>query len=384
MGTNQTLVDNKARRTKTIAAVVVGAGLMAAAAYLAIYTESLILVLSAGLLAGYGASWFIQRKRNSGAWQSAFQSQLQQLATGDFSVRITQETATVPPGLAEAFNSMAETLQARCSHMATLSGRVTELAQGLSDHTSGAQQQAQTDAESFDGAVAELTDSVEEVAKSSAQAAEASLHANKGADEGKLAMTEALGSMDTLSAELSSARQAMQQLDSHIEGIDNVLVVIRGVAEQTNMLALNAAIEAARAGEQGRGFAVVADEVRNLAGRTQQSTQEIQEMIERVQNGAREVVDVVVQGDNQAKVCEELIETACVSLAEISGDISTIGDINKHIDVLSTRQHEVVDKLGQRIVASAQQRRLQLEGDGLSSMVSELESMSGDLRAMES
>jgi methyl-accepting chemotaxis protein len=268
--------------------------------------------------------------------------------------------------------------------MATLSGRVIELAEGLSDHTAGAQQQAQTDAETIDGVVAELTGSVEEVAKSSAQAAEASMQANKGADEGKVAMTEALGSMDTLSAELSSARQAMQQLDSHIEGIDNVLVVIRGVAEQTNMLALNAAIEAARAGEQGRGFAVVADEVRNLAGRTQQSTQEIQEMIEGVQSGAREVVDVVVQGDNQAKVCEELIETACVSLAEISGEISAIGDINKHIDVLSSEQHEVVDKLGQRIVASAEQRRLQLEGDGLSSMVSELESMSGDLRAIES
>jgi methyl-accepting chemotaxis protein len=384
MGTNQTLVDNKARRTKTIAALVVGAGLMAAAAYLAIHTESLILALSAGLLAGYGASWFIQRKRNAGAWQSAFQSELQQLAAGNFSVRIAQETAAVPPDLAEAFNSMAETLQARCGHMANLSGRVIELAEGLSDHTAGAQQQAQTDADSIDGVVAELTGSVEEVAKSSAQAAEASVQANKGADEGKVAMTEALGSMDTLSAELSSARQAMQQLDSHIEGIDNVLVVIRGVAEQTNMLALNAAIEAARAGEQGRGFAVVADEVRNLAGRTQQSTQEIQEMIEGVQSGAREVVDVVVQGDNQAKVCEELIETACVSLAEISGEISAIGDINKHIDVLSSQQHEVVDKLGQRIVASAQERRLQLEGDGLSSMVSELESMSGDLRAIES
>jgi len=384
MGTNQTLLDNKARRTKTIAVVVVGAGLMAAAAYLAIHTESLILALSVGLLAGYGASWFIQRKRNAGAWQSTFQSELQQLAAGNFSARIAQETAAVPPDLAEAFNSVAETLQARCGHMATLSGRVIELAQGLSDHTAGAQQQAQTDAESIDGAVAELTGSVEDVAKSSAQAAEASVQANRGADEGKVAMTEALGSMDTLSAELSNARQAMQQLDSHIEGIDNVLVVIRGVAEQTNMLALNAAIEAARAGEQGRGFAVVADEVRNLAGRTQQSTQEIQEMIERVQNGAREVVNVVVQGDNQAKVCEELIETACVSLAEISGEISAIGDINKHIDELSSQQHEVVDKLGQRMVASAQERRLQLEGDGLSSMVSELESMSGDLRAIES
>jgi methyl-accepting chemotaxis protein len=384
MSTNQTLVDNKARRTKTKAAVFVGAGLMVAATYLAFYTESLILALSAGLLVGYGASQFIQRKRNAGAWQSAFQSELQQLAAGDFSVRIAQETAAVPPDLAEAFNSMAETLQARCGHMATLSGRAIGLAQGLSVHTAGAQQQAQTDAESISGAVTELTGSVEEVAKNSAQAAETSVQAYKGADEGKVAMTEALGSMDTLSAELSNARQAMQQLDSHIEGIDNVLVVIRGVAEQTNMLALNAAIEAARAGEQGRGFAVVADEVRNLAGRTQESTQEIQEMIERVQNGAREVVNVVVKGDNQAKVCEELIETACVALAEISGEISAINDINKHIDVLSTQQHEVVDKLGQRMAASAEQRRLQLEGDGLLSMASELERMSSDLRAIES
>jgi methyl-accepting chemotaxis protein len=196
-------------------------------------------------------------------------------------------------------------------------------------------------------------------------------------------MTEALGSMDMLCGELGNARQAMQQLDVHIDSIAGVLDVIRGIAEQTNMLALNAAIEAARAGEQGRGFAVVADEVRNLAGRTQKSTREIHEMIERVQSGARNVVGVVAEGDSQARICEELIETACVSLAEISGEISSINTLNTQIDQLASQQHEVVTRLGQWVQGFAQEQRQRMEHSGLSDMAAEIEELSGSFEATD-
>jgi len=190
--------------------------------------------------------------------------------------------------------------------------------------------------------------------------------------------------MDMLSGELGNARQAMQQLDTHIKSIGGVLDVIRGIAEQTNMLALNAAIEAARAGEQGRGFAVVADEVRSLAGRTQRSTQEIQSMIERVQNGARDVVSVVAEGDKQAKVCEELIETACVALAEVSGEVSSIGTLNEQIDQLTAQQQDVVGRLGRDMLDSAEARCQHAEQTDLSDTASRFQELSRTMKGLSS
>ncbi|WP_424565405.1 methyl-accepting chemotaxis protein [Thiogranum longum] len=192
-------------------------------------------------------------------------------------------------------------------------------------------------------------------------------------------MTEALGSMAMLSGELGNARDAMQRLDGFVDNVGNVLSVIRGIAEQTNMLALNAAIEAARAGEQGRGFAVVADEVRNLAGRTQNATHEIQAIIEQIQTGAREVVSVVAEGDGQATVCEELIETACIALSEIGGEISAIESATTEINALTDAQRGVVELLGDRMEHSADERRSRLESNGLRSMAEDLHKLADKL-----
>ena len=347
--------------------------------YLGDYFASPLAGVVLGMVVGYFAHRFLSD--NTVPWKDDFQTALEQIGRGHFHSRLAEDKR-VPMELVQVFNAMATSLQERCAAMSALSGQITALARGLAEHAQDAQSHADSDADNIGAAVSQLTGSVEEVASRSVQAAESSRQASKGADEGKLAMTEALGSMDMLSAELGNARQAMQQLDGHIESIGGVLDVIRGIAEQTNMLALNAAIEAARAGEQGRGFAVVADEVRNLAGRTQQSTQEIQKMIERVQSGARNVVDVVVEGDNQAKVCEELIETACVSLAEISGEISSISALNTQIDQLTSQQHEVVTRLGQRIVSSAEERRDRLEQSDLGSLARQLEDLSCNIEEL--
>jgi methyl-accepting chemotaxis protein len=358
----------------TTAAVTV----LALAVWLVYANESSLFAMLAGLAAGYLAHAAVTRKPAGRA--SSVEAALQAIATGCFGARIADDKGP-PRELVEAFNNMADFLQAREAHVQAVSGRIKSLARDLADNAGGARSLVDSDAETVGATVAQLTGSVEEVASSSARAAEASRHANQGADEGKVAMTEALGSMDMLCGELGNARQAMQQLDVHIDSIAGVLDVIRGIAEQTNMLALNAAIEAARAGEQGRGFAVVADEVRNLAGRTQKSTREIHEMIERVQSGARNVVGVVAEGDSQARICEELIETACVSLAEISGEISSINTLNTQIDELTSQQHEVVTRLGQWVQGFAQEQRQRVDNSGLSDMAAEIEELSGSFEA---
>lgn len=349
--------------------------------YLASHFESQLLAVAAGLVGGYLAQRVLSRPRVDNT--SSLEAALQDIGSGNYCARLDDDRQ-LPQALVSAFNGMAESLQGRCTRMSALSGQAADLAHGLADHVHESQTQAETEAQTMAATVTQLTESVQEVAHSSVQAADSSRQANQGADEGKVAMTEALGSMDMLSGGLTNARQAMQHLDGHIEGIGGVLDVIRGIAEQTNMLALNAAIEAARAGEQGRGFAVVAEEVRNLAGRTQQSTQEIQKIIERVQNGAREVVDAVVDGDNQARVCEELIETACVSLAQISGEISSISELNTKIDRLTTQQHEVVTRLGQGLLNSAEEHRQRMEQSGLSDTARQLEELSDTIEKINS
>lgn len=211
-----------------------------------------------------------------------------------------------------------------------------------------------------EAAVNELVHAVQEVAHSAAAAADSTHQAAKEADNGKVAMTEAMGAMSSLGDHIGRAGEAVTRLGKETQNIGAVLDVIRGIAEQTNLLALNAAIEAARAGEQGRGFAVVADEVRTLASRTQRSTQEIRQMIERLQGEAQSVVGVMSEGTSQASVVEEFIENACVALAEIGGAVTTIDGMTTQIASAAEEQHAGVRSL-QGMVATRGARGAALE-----------------------
>jgi len=196
----------------------------------------------------------------------------------------------------------------------------------------------------------EMTTSVHEVARNASEASQSAARANDESTEGKKVVGKAIDSIDGLSNEVKKAADVIKELESDSEKIGAVLDVIQGIAEQTNLLALNAAIEAARAGEQGRGFAVVADEVRTLASRTQQSTQEIEQMIERLQKGARTAVTVMQEGSKQANETTGLAADAAASLEGIIRAIGTINDMNAQIASAAEEQGAVAEEINRNVV----------------------------------
>ena len=197
--------------------------------------------------------------------------------------------------------------------------------------------------------VNEMSASVHEVARNSNSAADATQNATDQALKGSRVVSETIDTIDALAKEVDNASDVIQQLASDSHDIGSVLDVIKGIAEQTNLLALNAAIEAARAGEQGRGFAVVADEVRTLASRTQQSTQEIHGMIERVQTGAINAVDAMHKGREQAHRTVQQATEAGQSLEDISKTIDSINSMNSQIATATVQQSSVAEEINENI-----------------------------------
>ena len=196
----------------------------------------------------------------------------------------------------------------------------------------------------------QMTATVQEVARNAAEAANAARQADSEATRGQEIVRSTANSIKSLAQEVEDAAGVINKLESDSESIGQVLDVIRGIADQTNLLALNAAIEAARAGEQGRGFAVVADEVRTLASRTQKSTQEIQAMIERLQTGTRAAVKVMQKGRAQASSSVEQAQMAGTSLSTITVAVTRITDMNTQIASAAEQQSAVAEEINRNVV----------------------------------
>jgi len=203
-------------------------------------------------------------------------------------------------------------------------------------------------------AMAEMASTVEEVARNVGMAASDAENADKESNKGAEVVAQTMSAISELARDIDKASEVITQLQQESDNIGSVLDVIRGIAEQTNLLALNAAIEAARAGEQGRGFAVVADEVRTLASRTQASTEEIQDMIQKLQAGARQAVTVMGKGKEQASTSVEHAGKASESLKAITKAVSVIKDMSNQIASASEEQSAVTIEIKQNINNIAQ------------------------------
>ncbi len=284
-------------------------------------------------------------------------SKVDAVAAGNLSVDIQQCTHDEIGKLFGSFGKMAANLRTIIGDVTGSAAQLASAAEEMStvtEQTSQGVRQQQTETDQIATAMNEMSATVQDVARNAAAAAQAAHQADEQASNGKQVVTQTMEAIDALATEVEKAAQVIQKLEGDSISIGAVLDVIKGIAEQTNLLALNAAIEAARAGEQGRGLAVVADEVRTLAQRTQQSTQEIRKMIESLQAGAKNAVQVMQGGKQQAQLSVEQAAKAGAALETITRAVATITDMNTQIASAAEEQSAVAEEMNRNIVNISQ------------------------------
>lgn len=273
---------------------------------------------------------------------------------GDLTRRLKVQSQDEIGQLATAFNRFVERIQSVVSQVGDTSNQLfnaVDKLHRLSEHYNHQMQGHSRETDQVVTAVTEMSSTAQEVAASASNAASATSDAARESDAARGVVSGAINSINRLVSEVHTASGVIAQLAQETAKIGSVVEVIRGIAEQTNLLALNAAIEAARAGEQGRGFAVVADEVRSLAGRTQQSTKEINEMLQRLQSGVKQAVDVMQASEDRSQETVQEASRIASSLDSMVTAVSTINEMNIQIATAAEEQHAVSEEINKNLVA---------------------------------
>ena len=271
---------------------------------------------------------------------------------GDLTQRLQVDSKDEFGELAVAFNRFVERIHESIREVASTTGAVHErvrtvVAASNASMTNSSEQAARTD--SVAAAINELDAAAQEIARNAADASTQASDAREGAENSQQMVEKTLEAMSDLSSKIEVAGTHIEALSQKSNDIGQILDVIKGISEQTNLLALNAAIEAARAGEAGRGFAVVADEVRNLAQRTQSSAQEIQQMIEQLQTGAQQAVNTMLESRRFSDDSVRIGKQAGENLQSVTQRIGEIDGMNQSVATATEEQTSVVENLNMDI-----------------------------------
>ncbi len=272
---------------------------------------------------------------------------------GDLTRRLPVQGRDELGRLASSFNTFVEKIRLTVSEVARASHTLEQSANGLQASAESARrdvEQQRDESGQMASAMTEMAASAQEMARSAGQGEQLSRQTLATAQRGQARVESNLTAMQNLANKVDRLAGVITSLRSDSEQIGSVLEVIRSIAEQTNLLALNAAIEAARAGEQGRGFAVVADEVRSLAQRTQQSTAEIQTIIQALQQSSQTSIDMMSESQQAVAAASRGAEEANQSLLEIDAAVTAIDQTIQQIAAAAGEQAKVADEVGAGVV----------------------------------
>ncbi|MCP4988070.1 MAG: methyl-accepting chemotaxis protein [Colwellia sp.] len=276
----------------------------------------------------------------------------EQVANGDLTVSVTKSSDDEVGQLQSAISHMIVNLTKMVKNISGIaiqqSATSKELAAVTTQTSTTVNEQHQI-SEQLATAMQEMGTTVNEVAQSTTTTSSAVDNIQTKVNEGANKLNETYQSIINMSGQIQESEQSVQKVRSDFDQVVNILNVIKSIAEQTNLLALNAAIEAARAGEQGRGFSVVADEVRQLAQRTQDSTKEIDNMIDVIMVGANSSVEQMANSVTQASQVQENAKIVMDLNQVITGDMNEISDLSVQIATAAEEQSVVVDEILQKI-----------------------------------